>query len=696
MSNSCLFLCGEVNQPEKISEKKIVHLKMWGKDSNVNLRIHDINRMLAANIPDILLDLVEFATYVYCADQAVSRGGNGVQNMGKNWRRDMRFIVPVRKPDFWSSTQVTTSLRKTLGFLSDDNYEFEFEKLLNQPPRELYFEFEDFGSIGFNPAEVVLFSGGLDSLSGAVQECVVQKKQTLLVSHRSTSKLDSKQRNLVDGISACCPENPPFHIPVWINKSGFENEFTQRTRSFLYASLAAAVAQVFKLDRIRFYENGVISLNLPITEQIVGAKATRTTHPQVINGFADIFSQVYGKAFTVENPFLWKTKTEVVNLLGDAGCANLIKDSISCTHTRDLTKMHSHCGRCSQCIDRRFSTLASSYFSHDPEEMYKVDLLTGKRETVIDQTLIESYAKTAKQIKEMSNIEFFKKYGEATRVLRHVGMSADKAALEILNLHRRHADHINSVLHNAMTRYSSAISAKKLPENCLVNMILPEEYKSGGKSDIPVFKKDGERWTLCFNGETKYVNHKVGMDYIEHLLRNPRTEFPVMLLELQVRGQLPPEKDNVDAKTSDDELAKQGMSIDMGDTQETVIDQQTVDECTRNIEELEEKLQRAKDRNDQGRIEEYGFELSNLKSYLSSSLGLDGKPRKVAGRTEKVRKKVLNAITRARNAIIKAHPNLGEHLKRSLETGNHMTYNPEILPAWDFGKQDKTSTATAR
>ncbi len=94
------------------------------------------------------------------------------------------------------------------------------------------------------------------------------------------------------------------------------------------------------LNRIRFYENGVVSLNLPPAAQVVGARATRTTHPQVLNGFAKLFSSLAEKPFIVENPFLWKTKAEVVKLIGDAGCADLIKFSRSCTHTRDITKQH--------------------------------------------------------------------------------------------------------------------------------------------------------------------------------------------------------------------------------------------------------------------------------------------------------------------------------------------------------------------
>jgi hypothetical protein len=67
-------------------------------------------------------------------------------------------------------------------------------------------------------------------------------------------------------------------------------EYTQRSRSFLYAALGATVAAMVGRDRIRFYENGVVSLNLPVSAQAIGARATRTTHPRVLNGFAELFT----------------------------------------------------------------------------------------------------------------------------------------------------------------------------------------------------------------------------------------------------------------------------------------------------------------------------------------------------------------------------------------------------------------------
>jgi hypothetical protein len=73
------------------------------------------------------------------------------------------------------------------------------------------------------------------------------------------------------------------------------------------------------LSRLRFYENGVVSLNLPPSAQVVGARASRTTHPGVLAGFGALFTALLGKEFVVQNPFLWDTKTDVVKRVAGPG-----------------------------------------------------------------------------------------------------------------------------------------------------------------------------------------------------------------------------------------------------------------------------------------------------------------------------------------------------------------------------------------
>ena len=95
------------------------------------------------SLPDLLIDLIEIAAYVYCADQATSRGGEALAAMGSDWRRRFRFVIPVRHPDHWSNPKVLEPLGDALSFLSDDDYTFEFEKATNPVPPGNYLELSD-------------------------------------------------------------------------------------------------------------------------------------------------------------------------------------------------------------------------------------------------------------------------------------------------------------------------------------------------------------------------------------------------------------------------------------------------------------------------------------------------------------------------------------------------------------------------
>jgi len=136
MANERLFLCGETKIPKRNTyPKKIkkVKLLLSGKEQNITLKIKDITRKMVAELPPIYEDLIEIATYVYCADQAVPRGGSGARSVGANWRRNMYFLIAVRNPRFWNRKKVRETLIELLDFLSDDNYEFRFTKLTKPP-----------------------------------------------------------------------------------------------------------------------------------------------------------------------------------------------------------------------------------------------------------------------------------------------------------------------------------------------------------------------------------------------------------------------------------------------------------------------------------------------------------------------------------------------------------------------------------
>jgi hypothetical protein len=462
-------VCGGARHSGKGS---ILRLALSGRAKNVSLKLEDISKKLVRNIPGLLVDLIEIASYVFCADRATSRGGEGQRAMGADWRRDFHFDIPVRNPRHWNHPNVLEALCSTLAFLSDDNYTFKFEKATNPVSIQNYLEFEGDSGTRFKADEVVLFSGGLDSLGGAVEE-LSNGSRVALVSHRSSPKIFNHQKQLVAELRRRFP-NQVFHVPVLVTPQEPlpVPEHTQRTRSFLYAALACVIARLFGNVRIRFFENGVVSINLPISEQVVGARATRTTHPLVLELFRRFFSATIGKSIEVDNPFIWKTRADVIQSIVNRDCGELIKYTVSCTRTYEMTKLYTHCGCCSQCLDRRFGVLAANAAGHDPVEMYRVELLTGARDRPKDQTMAESYVRTALELREMSELEFFDRFsGETARLPEGFpSLTADEVGRRVLDLHQRHARAIGEVLKAGVERHSAELVNKSLPSSSVLMM----------------------------------------------------------------------------------------------------------------------------------------------------------------------------------------------------------------------------------
>jgi 7-cyano-7-deazaguanine synthase in queuosine biosynthesis len=464
-----VIVCGGAQAPRR--PRKTLRLARHGPDANVSLESEDVGRRMLASLPGTLADLLEVATYVYAADRMVVRGGETAPRLGADWRRNLRFIIPVRETERWSAPNVKESLERLLGFMSEDSMRFEFVAAKDPPAGDDYFDF------GTNIEEVVLFSGGLDSLTGAVDRLSNDSVRLLLVSHQSSTKIANRQKELARDLAARFPGRI-VHVPVRIRMRGTEgSERTQRTRSFLFGALGAAVARIAGVAGFSLFENGIVSFNLPIASQIVGAAATRTTHPRVIRHMSDFLSLLLGGDMRVSNPYLWMTKGEVAARLRDLGHADLARYTVSCSAVYWMTRFQTHCGRCSQCLDRRFGTLAAGLGENDPVEMYETDLLTGAREVDLDRTMAEAFVRHALELDDMTERTFFARFGgELARTMSCIPrMTADAVALATLDLHHRHAVAVRSVLEDGYRRHARELAGQSLPPSCILRLVAGPE-----------------------------------------------------------------------------------------------------------------------------------------------------------------------------------------------------------------------------
>ena len=441
----------------------------------VTLKVHEITGRMLTDLPHRMADLLEIATYVYCADQLVRRDTETMRRMGIGWRRSFAFYIGVRDPDFWNGASIVKQVVATLGFLSDDAYSFAFTDAQHLGEHQAYLELSADGpTSGFMPDEILLFSGGLDSFAGALDAVARRGAKVALVSHRSSPMIAGKQTELVSATRMRHGHDRLLHVTVGVTVGkNRATEFTQRTRSFLFAALGFVVAHLFGRKRVNFYENGIISLNLPLAEHVLGTRATRTTHPRTLKAFSALFSRVSAQDVRVENPFFWKTKADVVRSIADLGCGDLIPATFSCASVRKATRQRGrHCGVCSQCLDRRFGVLAADCGQYEPESTYCVDLFRGAREPGVDAIMAESYIIAAHRYAGSTEAALFGAHAEVLRAVRYLDMSSAEALTRLHALHVRHGEAVKEVLRRQLVTSDVIALRLTLPDSSLLSMAL--------------------------------------------------------------------------------------------------------------------------------------------------------------------------------------------------------------------------------
>lgn len=445
-----LFLCSgaKVAANDPIAAGRTpVHLDAVGRKSNVNIRFENVANIFRQNLSPRLIDFLEIASYVYSADCATSRGKKWADDDSTEpWSRDFSFVIPVREPEFWARAEIQCLIVDILEFLSSDKYSFNFVALKSDRSQQHYFEFGDLKDWPFYaPSRVIMFSGGLDSLAGAVETAAAGEK-LVLVSHRPVSTIETRQNILFKELQKLSP-GKLIRVPVWVNKAeALGREPTQRTRSFLFAALGTLVAQSVQANGVRFFENGVVSLNLPIAQEALRSRASRTTHPLALHLLSSLCAAIIGTDFAVDNPFLFKTKTEVVASIGKHQASHLIGYTCSCSRSMFQTKAQPHCGHCSQCIDRRFAILASALQEYDPTRGYLSDVFLGVREDPRERAIAIDYVRHGLELARKPENELAASFNsELSRAVRHVEKRSETAR-EIISMHKRHGEIVSRVL----------------------------------------------------------------------------------------------------------------------------------------------------------------------------------------------------------------------------------------------------------
>jgi hypothetical protein len=176
---------------------------------------------------------------------------------------------------------------------------------------------------------------------------------------------------------------------------------------------------------------------------------------------------------------------------------------------------------------------------------------------------------------------------------------------------------------------------------------------AAGEPGVGLFRREGDYWTIAFEGIVVRVRHAKGLQYLGELLRSPAREFHVLDLMQQSDGRL--------------------RRADAG----PVIDGRARTEYRGRLADLRLELEEGERTGDLGQVAQARAEIEQLTDALAGAFGLGGRSRRALAAAERARLNVTRAIRGVIRRIAISHPALARHLDTSVATGRFCRYQPK-------------------
>lgn len=363
-------------------------------ESNIRTNFEVIwRKFLKQSLKPIYEDFLIVAASVFAIDKRIPRDkiiGINADDISSedNWTRTLHVCIPVIELEKWNN--VKSELEEILNFLSGDEWSITFRKTDKRYRNCDYRSRDSIANTDFDC--VSLFSGGLDSFSGAIK-LLSEGKKTCFVGCMEYNQLNKRMDELYKIVKKHY-SNINSNIIVFSTKPGIpENinedlrsrftENTTRSRSLLFIAGALATASLIGRDvPVYIPENGFIGMNIPLTPSRIGSCSTRTTHVFFINNLNKILAKLE-ISHKVHNFYAFKTKGEIVQeLMNEPAFIEGAGLTISCSHPTQGRIAGAtppiNCGYCFPCLIRRASLNKIGYESgsylDSYDEKYKLSI----------------------------------------------------------------------------------------------------------------------------------------------------------------------------------------------------------------------------------------------------------------------------------------------------------------------------------
>lgn len=334
--------------------------------ANFNTLVEQVGEPTQAGI-----DFLWFSAALYVADKKTPR-----RRSPDRWTRTFEVTTPVAHPDCWA--MASPMLTEALSFLTGDRWTFHW-----RPEPSRIWNTRSVGHALCNT--VCLFSGGLDSLVGAINLLEDGARgHVLLLGHYDSPLTAIAQRHLADALAEQYGHDRVHLVQVGVRPAETRlmqyaplpagRETTTRSRSIVFLGLGLAAASACGAKTPLYVpENGFIALNVPLVKARLGSCSTRTTHPYFLAQLRTALSAVE-LANPIVNLFEPLTKGEtLIQCRNQLLLRRLACQTVSCAHPdvgRYERVRYGNCGYCFPCLIRRASLHAIDlddplHYTHD-------------------------------------------------------------------------------------------------------------------------------------------------------------------------------------------------------------------------------------------------------------------------------------------------------------------------------------------
>lgn len=290
---------------------------------------------------------------VYAIDRCVDRRIHSIDG----WSRELD--VDINLPEFEQFQPLEKSINKMLSFLTGDYWSCHFIGTAHVH-YDKYENTDCFDGI----TQVNLFSGGMDSLIGAIDYMADHPMGKLFLASHYDSSMPGPLSDQKD-LKGLLKKKYTFCSIGAVSITPKESlELSCRSRSLMFLSIALVVA-IYANCKIVVPENGSVSLNYPLSPSRRTSCSTRTTHPVFLNHFRKVICEL-GLTTEISNPYEKMTKGEMVQACSDKDfLISIVEHSNSCGKRNTHQHMYdnrqaTHCGHCMPCMYRKASMVGET------------------------------------------------------------------------------------------------------------------------------------------------------------------------------------------------------------------------------------------------------------------------------------------------------------------------------------------------